>query len=42
MKCKIANNEAECKKIENLRCLAKGQTTQKYEGCMININQLLQ
>lgn len=42
LKCKVANNEAECKKIENLRCLAKGQITQNYEKCMININQLLQ
>ena len=42
LKCKVGNDEAECKKIENLRCLAKGETTQNYENCMIRINQLLQ
>ena len=42
MKCKVANDESECKKIEELRCLAKGQITQAYEKCMINMNTLLQ
>jgi hypothetical protein len=42
MKCKIANDEAECKKIEKLRCLAKGETTQAFENCMIVMNQKLQ
>ena len=42
MKCKIANDEAECKKIEQRRCSAKGEITQAYETCMISMNVKLQ
>jgi hypothetical protein len=42
MKCKIANDQTECKKIEKLRCLAKGEITQAYEVCSISMSLKLQ
>ena len=41
MECKIYDNQDECQKIEELRCNAKGTTTEAFEVCMINLNNLL-
>jgi hypothetical protein len=41
IKCKVDDNQDECKKIEVRKCLAKGITTQEYEICMIAIYTML-
>ena len=37
MRCKIMGDEEECRKIEQRRCLSKGNTTEAYEVCMITM-----
>ena len=41
IKCRKYFDEAECKKIEQKRCQAKGLTTIQYEKCMIRLNTIL-
>ena len=41
IKCRKYIDEDECKKIEQLRCKAKGLTTIAYETCMIRLNEIL-
>ena len=41
LKCRLYNDLKECKKIATKKCEAKGETRQKYEECMIDLNSRL-
>ena len=41
LKCRLYNDLKECKNIATKKCKAKGETRQKYEECMIDLNSRL-